>query len=159
MISCFACSCLARCAGGFTSSMRCDNDQQCPPGLFCDSAINLCCPLLLPLTEERPSTNNNDIVTLNEPRRPQYPNFVAESMPYPSTTATPYTNSYLFPAPPSSTSHFTDYNSNNNYNPNNNVRLKFSQPSNCFTSFFQLCFQLDTFYFPLPIENLHNIID
>ncbi|KAI6235462.1 SH2 domain-containing protein [Aphelenchoides besseyi] len=39
------------CAAGFTSNIRCLSFTQCPPGLFCDTQVKLCCPLLLPLSE------------------------------------------------------------------------------------------------------------
>lgn len=111
---------LARCAGGFTSSIRCSNDQQCPPGLFCDSAINLCCPLLLPLTEEHVTNNNgnnnNDINNNNaneQRKRLPYPQYVATSN-YPSPDdISAFVNNYVqknFPTPP--------YSNNNNRFPN-----------------------------------------
>ncbi|EGT33798.1 hypothetical protein CAEBREN_18362 [Caenorhabditis brenneri] len=41
------------CAGGFSSSLICSVGSECPAGLHCDMAINLCCPLLLPLTDPK----------------------------------------------------------------------------------------------------------
>ncbi|CAP29615.2 Protein CBG10108 [Caenorhabditis briggsae] len=41
------------CAGGFQSSLICSAGSECPAGLHCDTAINLCCPLLLPLTDPK----------------------------------------------------------------------------------------------------------
>ncbi|KAE9555529.1 hypothetical protein FO519_001297 [Halicephalobus sp. NKZ332] len=38
------------CAAGFSSPIKCTPVGGCPPGLFCDNTVNLCCPLLLPLT-------------------------------------------------------------------------------------------------------------
>ncbi|KAK0416796.1 hypothetical protein QR680_012690 [Steinernema hermaphroditum] len=47
------------CAAGFQSPLRCSALGACPPGLFCDAAVQRCCPLLLPLTDSsnpRPPT-------------------------------------------------------------------------------------------------------
>ena len=41
----------ATCAGGFTSSLVCSLGGDCPPGLFCDRQLFLCCPLILPLND------------------------------------------------------------------------------------------------------------
>uniref|UniRef100_A0A8R1I918 CC domain-containing protein n=2 Tax=Caenorhabditis japonica TaxID=281687 RepID=A0A8R1I918_CAEJA len=41
------------CAGGFTSSLICSPGSDCPAGLHCDPALNLCCPLLLPLVDPK----------------------------------------------------------------------------------------------------------
>lgn len=39
----------AYCAAGFRSDLEC-YEGECPPGLFCDTHIDRCCPLLLPLS-------------------------------------------------------------------------------------------------------------
>ncbi|VDD96823.1 unnamed protein product [Enterobius vermicularis] len=45
------------CAAGFVSSLKCSETGECPPGLFCDPSLSLCCPLLLPFTDK---SNNAD---------------------------------------------------------------------------------------------------
>lgn len=46
---------LGLCTSGFISPIKCDKSGQCPPGLFCDSSVSLCCPLLLALPELKSS--------------------------------------------------------------------------------------------------------
>ncbi|WKX98463.1 hypothetical protein Q1695_013834 [Nippostrongylus brasiliensis] len=40
-----------RCAGGFNSSLTCSAAGLCPPGLACDPALLVCCPLVLPMID------------------------------------------------------------------------------------------------------------
>uniref|UniRef100_A0AC35F7Y1 Uncharacterized protein n=1 Tax=Panagrolaimus sp. PS1159 TaxID=55785 RepID=A0AC35F7Y1_9BILA len=50
------------CAAGFSSPIKCTASRECPPGLFCDVAVDLCCPLLLPLTDiSNPNKQRSDV--------------------------------------------------------------------------------------------------
>ncbi|KAI1729951.1 hypothetical protein Ddc_02624 [Ditylenchus destructor] len=46
------------CTSGFTSPVKCNRFGQCPPGLYCDTAVKLCCPLLLALPDPPQSANS-----------------------------------------------------------------------------------------------------
>ncbi|VDP54520.1 unnamed protein product [Heligmosomoides polygyrus] len=41
----------SRCAGGFNSTLTCTSGGLCPPGLYCDPGLRLCCPLVLPMID------------------------------------------------------------------------------------------------------------
>lgn len=49
---------LELCAGGFSSTIKCAYGG-CPPGLVCDYKTNLCCPMLLPIQENKHHARRN----------------------------------------------------------------------------------------------------
>ncbi|CAD5215376.1 unnamed protein product [Bursaphelenchus okinawaensis] len=56
----------ASCAAGFTSTISCAGRAKCPPGLFCDNHILMCCPMLLPLKEVMPTTTSKPVTTTSK---------------------------------------------------------------------------------------------
>lgn len=56
---------LGLCTSGFISPIKCNKSGQCPPGLFCDSSVSLCCPLLLALPDALPELKSKKLQIAN----------------------------------------------------------------------------------------------